>query len=82
MKQEIYAAAFGSHLFYDIFSQGWGEAIALLPPPYDPLLELHAYTTEENVHCSFMKIRLCEKHYPWLFTPSDSGNKCEKDLAK
>ena len=30
-KHEIYVAAFGGHLFYDLFSQGQG-------PPPDPLL--------------------------------------------
>ena len=36
-KHEIYAAAFGGHLFYDLFSQGRGEAWPPRPPP-DPLL--------------------------------------------
>ena len=31
-KHEIYAAAFGSHLFYDLFSQGWGGGHAPLAP--------------------------------------------------
>ena len=36
-KHEIYVAAFGGHLFYDLFSQGRGG----LPPrpPLDPLLQ-------------------------------------------
>ena len=36
-KHEIYAAAFGGHLFYDLFSQGQGGPWPLAPPP-DPLL--------------------------------------------
>ena len=33
-KHEIYAAAFGSHLFYDLFSQGLGGgAMAPSAPP-------------------------------------------------
>ena len=32
-KHEIYAAAFGGHLFYDLFSQGRGGAMAPLAPP-------------------------------------------------
>ena len=34
-KHKIYAAAFGGHLFYDLFSQGQGGPS---PPPLDPLL--------------------------------------------
>ena len=37
-KHEIYVAAFGSHLFYDLFLQGWGGAMAPSAPPLDPLL--------------------------------------------
>ena len=38
-KHEIYVAAFGSHLFYDLFLQGLGGAMApSAPPPPDPLL--------------------------------------------
>ena len=33
-KHEIYAAAFGGHLFYDLFSQGRGGAMAPSPPPW------------------------------------------------
>ena len=35
-KHEIYVAAFGGHLFYELFSQGRGT-MAPAPPP-DPLL--------------------------------------------
>ena len=36
-KHEIYAAAFGGHLFYDLFSQGqWGSMAP--SAPLDPLL--------------------------------------------
>ena len=31
-KHEIYVAAFGSHLFYDLFVQGWGAMAPLVPP--------------------------------------------------
>ena len=37
-KHEIYAAAFGGHLFYDLFSQGRGGGAWLPRPPLDPLL--------------------------------------------
>ena len=38
-KHEIYAGAFGGHLFYDLFSQGSGGDMApSAPPPPDPLL--------------------------------------------
>ena len=36
-KREIYVAAFGGHLFYDLFVQGWG-AWPPRHPPLDPLL--------------------------------------------
>ena len=32
-KHEIYVAAFGGHLFYDLFSQGRGSHGPLGPPP-------------------------------------------------
>ena len=32
-KHEIYAATFGGHLFYDLFLQGRGGAMAPLAPP-------------------------------------------------
>ena len=35
-KHEIYAGAFGSHLFYDLFSQGMAPSA----PPLDPLLKI------------------------------------------
>ena len=38
-KHEIYVAAFGGHLFYDLFVQGWG-GMAPSVPPLDPLLNL------------------------------------------
>ena len=37
-KHEIYVAAFGSHLFYDLFVQGWGGGHGPLGTPLDPLL--------------------------------------------
>ena len=39
-KHEIYVAAFGGHLFYDLFSQGQGGAMAPSAPPLDPLLSI------------------------------------------
>ena len=33
-KHEIYAAAFGGHLFYDLFSQGQGGGHGPLGPPW------------------------------------------------
>ena len=40
-KHEIYATAFGGHLFYDLFSQGWGGGGGIAPSaPADPLLIL------------------------------------------
>ena len=38
-KHEIYVAAFGGHLFYDLFVQGLGGAWHPRPPTLDPLLE-------------------------------------------
>ena len=35
-KHEIYVAAFGSHLFYDLFVQGLGGS------PLDPLLDMES----------------------------------------
>ena len=32
-KHEIYGAAFGDHLFYDLFLQGWGGGMAPSEPP-------------------------------------------------
>ena len=32
-KHEIYMAAFGGHLFYDLFVQGWGGGMAPSAPP-------------------------------------------------
>ena len=32
-KHEIYMAAFGGHLFYDLFVQGWGAMAPSVPPP-------------------------------------------------
>ena len=32
-KHEIYVAAFGGHLFYDLFVQGWGGHGPLGTPP-------------------------------------------------
>ena len=32
-KHEIYGAAFGGHLFYDLFLQGWGGAWPRRHPP-------------------------------------------------
>ena len=31
-KHEIYVAAFGGHLFYDFFVQGWGAMAPSTPP--------------------------------------------------
>ena len=31
-KHEIYVAAFGGHLFYDLFVQGWGDGPLGTPP--------------------------------------------------
>ena len=33
-KHEIYVAAFGGHLFYDLFVQGWRGAMAPSAPPW------------------------------------------------
>ena len=32
-KHEIYVAAFGGHLFYDLFLQGWGGECSPRHPP-------------------------------------------------
>ena len=40
-KHEIYVAAFGGHLFYDLFVQGWGGDHGPLGTPLDPLLNAH-----------------------------------------
>ena len=48
-KHEIYVAAFGGHLFYDLFLQDWGGH-GPLGPPLDPLLPLYEQThTCENI---------------------------------
>ena len=39
-KHEIYAAAFGGHLFYDPFSQGQGGPWPPRSPLLDPLLQI------------------------------------------
>ena len=48
-KHEIYVAAFGGHLFYDLFLQGLGGG-AWPPrhPPLDPLLTLDLYVVNEG----------------------------------
>ena len=43
-KHEIYVAAFGGHLFYDLFSQGRVGGMAPSVPP-DPLLDLNTLNT-------------------------------------
>ena len=43
-KHEIYVAAFGSHLFYDLFVQVWGGH-GPLGTPLDPLLHTHTPQT-------------------------------------
>ena len=40
-KHEIYLAAFGGHLFYDLVLQGLGGHGPLGTPPPDPLLRVH-----------------------------------------
>ena len=40
-KHEIYVAAFGGHLFYDLFLQGLGGGHGPLGTPLDPLLQTH-----------------------------------------
>ena len=48
-KHETYAAAFGGHLFYDLFSQGRGGP---WPPPwiryckFDTMIDLERHVTE------------------------------------
>ena len=46
-KHEFYVATFGSHLFYDLFSQGWG--------PLDPLLrQLPGKGMSMLLFCNFL----------------------------
>ena len=57
-KHEIYVAAFYSHLFYDLFLQGWGDGgMAPLDPPPDPLLAAmqddRLLALGHLVHCKF-----------------------------
>ena len=54
-KHEIYVAAFGGHLFYDLFIQGWGGGHGPLGTPLDPLLVCmlctkHPQGKNENRH--------------------------------
>ena len=65
-KHEIYATAFGGHLFYDLFLQGRGGHVPLPPPPGsaagDPVAEwLLRPTLMAWSHC---RIRT------WIRTPN------------
>ena len=40
-KHEIYVAAFGGHLFYDLFVRGWGGGHGPLGTRLDPLLQIN-----------------------------------------
>ena len=57
-KHEIYAAAFGGHLFYDLFSQGWG-GYGPLGPPLDPLLRKRSLG-QGNIFSS-----MCQEFCSW-----------------
>ena len=52
-KHEIYAAAFGGHLFYDLFSQGQGGHGPLAPPGSATAL----------LHCKFFRYRFVRKYW-------------------
>ena len=49
-KHEIYVAAFGSHLFYDLFLQGLGGAMAPSAPPESAteIINLHMESKDFN----------------------------------
>ena len=49
-KHEIYAGAFGGHLFYDLFSQGQGGGHGPLAPPPDPLLIFSCENPQMSTH--------------------------------
>ena len=60
-KHEIYVAAYGGHLFYDLFLQGWGRGMAPLAP-LDPLLvhaHIHAYFAATITNCEVGKLFSC-----------------------
>ena len=48
-KHEIYGAAFGSHLFYDLFLQGWGA----IPPSAPPWIR---YCLHNQTGCEYEPI--------------------------
>ena len=53
-KHEIYAAAFGGHLFYDLFLQGRGGPWPPWPP-LDPLLMLCTFVICYALKCMVAK---------------------------
>ena len=50
-KHEIYAAAFGGHLFYDLFSQGQGGHGPLGPPGSATAVTVNLFMYCQNFHC-------------------------------
>ena len=52
-KHEIYAAAFGGHLFYDLFLQGRGGAMAPSAPPWIRYC-IHEYFQACTLLCTFL----------------------------
>ena len=52
-KHEIYGAAFGGHLFYDLFLQGWGGAW----PPRHPPIRYCLLVPFSSLPISFLQIK-------------------------
>ena len=64
-KHEIYAAAFGGHLFYELFLQGRGRAHGPLgPPSLDPLLSM--LNTHEDLYNCWQTIKLIVATTTWI----------------
>ena len=61
-KHEIYVAAFGGHLFYDLFSQGQGGPWPPRPP-LDPLLEIIIPMVPKEATYSLGPFALSERKY-------------------
>ena len=50
-KHEIYAVAFGGHLFYDLFSQGQESHGPLAPPESATAVTVNLFMYCQNFHC-------------------------------